>query len=171
MHTRMSPSPCPTTGPLVVSGYARTWTRARTSAYLRHLGTTGLRLLGLQPRHAVRRRRLQRRSRMQRQRRNSEWCHVWYRFAMPDLTETTGRTAGYLGRVHFVGFWQSRLLRWQVPAQRCPSQLSDCLLVSLVDGYNLPMSITNNAGCSVADCPVDLGPNCTEHHLEYPTIC
>lgn len=22
------------------------------------------------------------------------------------------------------------------------------------------MSITNNAGCSVADCPVDLGPNC-----------
>ncbi|KAI0765661.1 Osmotin thaumatin-like protein [Trametes elegans] len=32
--------------------------------------------------------------------------------------------------------------------------------VSLVDGYNLPMSITNNKGCHVADCPVDLGPNC-----------
>ncbi|KZT71834.1 Osmotin, thaumatin-like protein [Daedalea quercina L-15889] len=32
--------------------------------------------------------------------------------------------------------------------------------VSLVDGYNLPMSITNNVGCSVADCPVDLGPDC-----------
>ncbi|KAF9045536.1 thaumatin-like protein [Panaeolus papilionaceus] len=32
--------------------------------------------------------------------------------------------------------------------------------VSLVDGYNLPMSITNNKGCPVADCPVDLGPNC-----------
>jgi len=32
--------------------------------------------------------------------------------------------------------------------------------VSLVDGYNLPMRINNNAGCSVADCPVDLGPNC-----------
>ncbi|KIO32727.1 hypothetical protein M407DRAFT_13891 [Tulasnella calospora MUT 4182] len=29
--------------------------------------------------------------------------------------------------------------------------------VSLVDGYNLPMRITN---CHVADCPVDLGPNC-----------
>ncbi|KIJ56338.1 hypothetical protein M422DRAFT_57689 [Sphaerobolus stellatus SS14] len=32
--------------------------------------------------------------------------------------------------------------------------------VSLVDGYNLPMRITNNVGCPVADCPVDLGPNC-----------
>ncbi|KAI0057015.1 Osmotin thaumatin-like protein [Artomyces pyxidatus] len=32
--------------------------------------------------------------------------------------------------------------------------------VSLVDGYNLPMRITNTAGCGVADCPVDLGPNC-----------
>ncbi|KAL6302263.1 thaumatin [Sparassis latifolia] len=32
--------------------------------------------------------------------------------------------------------------------------------VSLVDGFNLPMSITNNVGCAVADCPVDLGPNC-----------
>ncbi|KAF8702191.1 thaumatin-like protein, partial [Rhizoctonia solani] len=34
--------------------------------------------------------------------------------------------------------------------------------VSLVDGYNLPMRITNNVGCPVADCPVDLGPNCPE---------
>ncbi|EDR10333.1 thaumatin-like protein [Laccaria bicolor S238N-H82] len=32
--------------------------------------------------------------------------------------------------------------------------------VSLVDGYNLPMRIDNNVGCPVADCPVDLGPNC-----------
>ncbi|KAF4579576.1 hypothetical protein EYR40_000243 [Pleurotus pulmonarius] len=32
--------------------------------------------------------------------------------------------------------------------------------VSLVDGYNLPMRITNNKGCPVAECPVDLGPNC-----------
>ncbi|KDQ56819.1 hypothetical protein JAAARDRAFT_179503 [Jaapia argillacea MUCL 33604] len=32
--------------------------------------------------------------------------------------------------------------------------------VSLVDGYNLPMSITNSVGCPIADCPVDLGPNC-----------
>ena len=28
--------------------------------------------------------------------------------------------------------------------------------VSLVDGYDLPMRITNNVGCPVADCPVDL---------------
>ncbi|KJA25242.1 hypothetical protein HYPSUDRAFT_418893 [Hypholoma sublateritium FD-334 SS-4] len=32
--------------------------------------------------------------------------------------------------------------------------------VSLVDGYNLPMRINNDQGCPVADCPVDLGPNC-----------
>ncbi|KAI0356836.1 Osmotin, thaumatin-like protein [Trametes cingulata] len=32
--------------------------------------------------------------------------------------------------------------------------------VSLVDGYNLPMAITNSVNCPVADCPVDLGPNC-----------
>lgn len=29
-----------------------------------------------------------------------------------------------------------------------------------MDGYNLPLSVTNNVGCPVADCPVDLGPNC-----------
>jgi len=32
--------------------------------------------------------------------------------------------------------------------------------VSLVDGYNLPMMITNNKGCPVAGCAVDLGPSC-----------
>lgn len=32
--------------------------------------------------------------------------------------------------------------------------------VSLVDGFNLPMRITNNKGCPVADCPVDLAPSC-----------
>ncbi|KAF7292759.1 hypothetical protein MIND_01174400 [Mycena indigotica] len=32
--------------------------------------------------------------------------------------------------------------------------------VSLVDGYNLPMRITNDVGCPAPDCPVDLGPNC-----------
>ncbi|KAI0327518.1 Osmotin thaumatin-like protein [Cubamyces sp. BRFM 1775] len=37
---------------------------------------------------------------------------------------------------------------------------SDWYDVSLVDGYNLPMRISNNKGCHVADCPVDLGPNC-----------
>ncbi|KAJ2922124.1 hypothetical protein H1R20_g14975, partial [Candolleomyces eurysporus] len=32
--------------------------------------------------------------------------------------------------------------------------------VSLVDGYNLPVRITNNVGCPVAECATDLGPNC-----------
>ncbi|THH05786.1 hypothetical protein EW145_g4547 [Phellinidium pouzarii] len=32
--------------------------------------------------------------------------------------------------------------------------------VSLVDGYDLPMEITNIVGCNVASCPVDLGPDC-----------
>ncbi|TFK94007.1 thaumatin-like protein [Polyporus arcularius HHB13444] len=38
--------------------------------------------------------------------------------------------------------------------------LPDNYDVSLVDGYNLPVRISNNKGCPVADCPVDLGPNC-----------
>lgn len=38
--------------------------------------------------------------------------------------------------------------------------LTQIILASLVNGYNLPLRITNDAGCPVADCPVDLGPNC-----------
>ncbi|KAI0821515.1 thaumatin-like protein [Irpex lacteus] len=34
--------------------------------------------------------------------------------------------------------------------------------VSLVDGYDLPMSITPSASCPVASCPVDLGPICPQ---------
>ncbi|KAJ3546293.1 hypothetical protein NMY22_g2115 [Coprinellus aureogranulatus] len=32
--------------------------------------------------------------------------------------------------------------------------------VSLVDGYNLPMRISPTAGCPVAECAKDLGPDC-----------
>ncbi|KAG7100254.1 hypothetical protein E1B28_002026 [Marasmius oreades] len=32
--------------------------------------------------------------------------------------------------------------------------------VSLVDGSNVPMSITNDVGCPIADCPVDLNGDC-----------
>jgi len=32
--------------------------------------------------------------------------------------------------------------------------------ISFVDGYNLPISITNNKGCPAPACKVDLGPNC-----------
>ncbi|KAH9171342.1 thaumatin [Lactarius sanguifluus] len=34
------------------------------------------------------------------------------------------------------------------------------LVVSLVDGYNLPMRIDNNVGCGALLCGVDLGLNC-----------
>jgi hypothetical protein len=35
--------------------------------------------------------------------------------------------------------------------------------VSLVDGTNLPMTITSNKGCPTASCPVDLNPNCKQN--------
>ncbi|KAF8638370.1 hypothetical protein AX16_010517 [Volvariella volvacea WC 439] len=38
--------------------------------------------------------------------------------------------------------------------------VQDWYSVSLVDGYNLPMRISTNKGCPVADCAVDLLPNC-----------
>ena len=39
--------------------------------------------------------------------------------------------------------------------------LTHHFLVSLVDGYDLPMRVDNNVECPVADCPVDLGPSCS----------
>jgi hypothetical protein len=51
-----------------------------------------------------------------------------------------------------------------------PTSLAECTLsaadgldyydVSLVDGYKLPVRITDTKGYRVANCPVDLGPNC-----------
>ncbi|KAF6745685.1 Osmotin thaumatin-like protein [Ephemerocybe angulata] len=38
--------------------------------------------------------------------------------------------------------------------------LSDWTDVSLVDGFNIPVRITNTGGCAVTECPVDLNPNC-----------
>lgn len=32
--------------------------------------------------------------------------------------------------------------------------------VSVVDGFNIPLSVTNNVGCSTASCPADLNANC-----------
>ncbi|TEB32603.1 thaumatin-like protein [Coprinellus micaceus] len=34
--------------------------------------------------------------------------------------------------------------------------------VSLVDGFNIPVGITNDVGCSTSDCPVDLNSNCPD---------
>lgn len=33
--------------------------------------------------------------------------------------------------------------------------------VSLVDGYNIPIGITNNKGCPNADCSKDLSQDCS----------
>jgi len=40
--------------------------------------------------------------------------------------------------------------------------------VSVVDGFNLPLKVTNNVNCSIADCPVDLDADCiqTRHFLD-----
>lgn len=32
--------------------------------------------------------------------------------------------------------------------------------VSVVDGFNMPVSITNDKGCMISDCPADLNANC-----------
>ncbi|KAI0725936.1 thaumatin-like protein [Fomitopsis betulina] len=40
--------------------------------------------------------------------------------------------------------------------------------VSLVDGFNAPLAITNNVGCHVASCPVDLDAICPDA-LKGPT--
>ena len=37
---------------------------------------------------------------------------------------------------------------------------SESHIVSLGDGYNLPIRIDNNKGCPQPACAVDLGPNC-----------
>ncbi|KAJ7120577.1 thaumatin [Mycena crocata] len=37
---------------------------------------------------------------------------------------------------------------------------TDLTSVSLVDGWNLPLTIRNNVNCGEASCPVDLGPSC-----------
>lgn len=42
--------------------------------------------------------------------------------------------------------------------------------MSLVDGFNAPLAITNNVGCHVASCPVDLDAICefTSRSLSSP---
>ena len=41
--------------------------------------------------------------------------------------------------------------------------------VSLVDGSNLPMTVTSNKGCPTASCPVDLNPAC-EPSLTFKSL-
>lgn len=56
--------------------------------------------------------------------------------------------------------WKPRLLRWYVRFVPTDVFVLTSGPVSLVDGYDLPMAITNNVGCQTASCPVDLGPIC-----------
>ncbi|KAF8265799.1 Osmotin thaumatin-like protein [Lactarius quietus] len=49
--------------------------------------------------------------------------------------------------------------------------------ISLINGFNIPMRINNNANCSVSECSVDLGVNCPIQLQEpyqpagFPTGC
>lgn len=83
-----------------------------------------------------------------------------------------GCASGNSGRMDSASLEQSRFLRWSVDlpyAFLFYLSLNEPL-VSLVDGYNLPIAITTNVNCEVAGCAVDLGPNCAyctqEIHLD-----
>lgn len=49
---------------------------------------------------------------------------------------------------------------WSMVYHLTSNLLRAKLTLALFKGYNLPVAITNNAGCHIANCPVDLGPNC-----------
>ncbi|KAI0634866.1 Osmotin thaumatin-like protein [Trametes polyzona] len=46
--------------------------------------------------------------------------------------------------------------------------IADNYDVSVVDGFNIPMAITNNKACPFAGCVVDLNPNCESCPLVGP---
>ncbi|KZV90649.1 Osmotin, thaumatin-like protein [Exidia glandulosa HHB12029] len=58
-----------------------------------------------------------------------------------------------------VGVPPATLAEWTLDD---PASGNDFYDVSLVDGYNLPMSVSTNTGCPVAGCFVDLGPQCPD---------
>ncbi|KAI3611705.1 protein phosphatase [Moniliophthora roreri] len=49
------------------------------------------------------------------------------------------------------------------------SETGDFYDVSVVDGFNIPMAITNSQSCAEASCPVDLNQNCNSKVLLMPT--
>ena len=73
---------------------------------------------------------------------------------MPPVTVAEFTLSGLNGNIDF---YDGKVALFAVK----PALILGRTLVSLVDGYNLPLRIINNQGCGVADCPVDLGPNCT----------
>jgi hypothetical protein len=58
----------------------------------------------------------------------------------------------------FQGVPPVSLTEWTIGVDGKP----DFYDVSLVDGSNLPMTITSNKGCPTASCPVDLNPACEQ---------
>ncbi|TFK52953.1 Osmotin, thaumatin-like protein [Heliocybe sulcata] len=55
-----------------------------------------------------------------------------------------------------IGQTPATLAEWTLGTNGQP----DFYDVSIVDGFNIPMRISSNEGCHVADCPVDLNINC-----------
>ncbi|KAF8259023.1 Osmotin thaumatin-like protein [Lactarius quietus] len=49
--------------------------------------------------------------------------------------------------------------------------VSDYYEISLINGFNVPMRINNNANCGVPECSVDLGANCNLPAEGFPTGC
>ncbi|KIJ56341.1 hypothetical protein M422DRAFT_150973 [Sphaerobolus stellatus SS14] len=80
-----------------------------------------------------------------------------FSIAGPNSCLDGGCNGGLLCDPHTgVGVPPATLAEWTLGINGQP----DFYDVSMVDGYNLPMRIDNNVGCPIADCPVDLGPNC-----------
>ncbi|KAG8723651.1 hypothetical protein FRC09_002313 [Ceratobasidium sp. 395] len=83
----------------------------------------------------------------------------------PNSCKTGGCNGGLLCDPHSgTGVPPASVAEWTLNA----SDGLDWYDVSLVDGYNLPMRISNSVGCEVAECQVDLGPNCPAE-LKGPT--
>lgn len=93
---------------------------------------------------------------------------IWGRLACDFSNSSTGQTclsgscSGGL-KCTAPGNTPASLAEWTLSAGS-----SDFYDVSLVDGFNVPLAITNNVGCSVASCPVDLDAICPKS-LQGPT--
>ncbi|KAL5476662.1 hypothetical protein ACEPAI_2848 [Sanghuangporus weigelae] len=75
----------------------------------------------------------------------------------PGSCITGGCNGGLLCDPHTgIGAPPASLAEWTLGTNGSP----DYYDVSLVDGFNLPIEITNNIGCPVASCPVNLDAIC-----------
>ncbi|TFY59571.1 hypothetical protein EVJ58_g5704 [Rhodofomes roseus] len=93
---------------------------------------------------------------------------IWGRLACDFSNSSTGQTClsgSCSGGLECTapGNTPASLAEWTLSAGS-----NDYYDVSLVDGFNVPLAITNNVGCSVASCPVDLDAICPDS-LKGPT--